>query len=1103
MSDAAYQSFEQALREQHNRNEARRIRTRVSEARLSPHTAGLRWPFELLQNAIDTGPRNGNTVVSVQLIHDGKSVIFNHDGAPFTSQELAALLSGGSSKEFESEETTGRFGTGFLVTHVLAERTSLQGLLAINGGHEVFSLTLDRTGDEDAILDNIWKCYDSIRAAEYSLDVTKISSASFSYKITDDTSLILGFEAFRRALPYLFATRKQLGPVILLLPDRSKEIWTPNEEQIYECEGGWVQERRIEIVRTPDNLTTVFRVLRITKQPTHSAGAVVVLRQVEQGWQVCIPNVELPRVFREYPIRTATFLPINFVLDGKFSVDQERSRILMDDADKQFFKEALSAAAIALKLSCKEKWGSRHWLAKSALTNNGFDSENSAEKNWWKGTLEEFARDAASLPIVETKKGCISAVAGSGDRIADFIVPRLLPTSTSNETTIARLWPLIESTRECDPPLESLAEDWSLLAEGWSSLGLQLNRISVKDLGVAARQKAKRIDQLQVDLSPVEWLARYIDIVGECWKQRDGVDLSVLQGLLPNQNGALCSPEDLKRDAGVSKELKDISFKVGLDIRAYLLSAELYQVPNFREFLNLSIALNNAVPQQITEEAALEEVMAHTGKQLPVDSKFTEKQKNVLEGSVKLLDHVFQTKGESGNTYAKRFPFLTEDLSISHWSKDRMLMSPKSKWHPDARPFAMAYPEGRMLVEVYGGNESNPDVIPALIIWGICYGDPLVRHAIAADLKGPRLAALAHNPATAEGITVTGNSFVQIALLQPEVLNRCQEGRKEAQALLGLALCYMARHDSSWQDKRSVTGRKGGEDKELILHGALWLADLTYRAWVPVPTEDDKFTKTVASQTTLKDLIEPAWLAGNDPAIALLSERFKFDRLELRLLGIAPDASAREELRDELAKLVELAGGNPATYETLTANLAESQKRAEAVAKCRRIGFAIQEAVKKAIEARGLKLTLVDKGFDYKVEATPDDLFNDAGFRLQVGSYLLEVKATTHGDARLTPLQAQTASTESNRYAVCVVDLRDIAPERLEQEWTAEDVYCLAKIVTNIGGKVKQTCVLVDMAKIQTVGIRNETALRYVIPTSIWTEGCDIDTWIGSIATQL
>lgn len=151
MTEEAYHVYESALKDQHNRNEARRIRTRVTEARRSPHSAGLRWPFELLQNALDAGPRNGQRSVTIRLCREANKVVFEHDGAAFTSQELAALLSGGSSKEFESEITTGRFGTGFLVTHVLAERTELYRLLDVPSGFEKFHLTLHRAGDENAL----------------------------------------------------------------------------------------------------------------------------------------------------------------------------------------------------------------------------------------------------------------------------------------------------------------------------------------------------------------------------------------------------------------------------------------------------------------------------------------------------------------------------------------------------------------------------------------------------------------------------------------------------------------------------------------------------------------------------------------------------------------------------------------------------------------------------------------------------------------------------------------------------------------------------------------------------------------------------------------
>lgn len=84
--------------------------------------------------------------VNIRLVIDGHTVVYEHDGKPFTMQDLAALLSGGSSKEFESSETTGRFGTGFLVTHVLSLQIGFQGVLAADHGHEEVSLKLDRSG---------------------------------------------------------------------------------------------------------------------------------------------------------------------------------------------------------------------------------------------------------------------------------------------------------------------------------------------------------------------------------------------------------------------------------------------------------------------------------------------------------------------------------------------------------------------------------------------------------------------------------------------------------------------------------------------------------------------------------------------------------------------------------------------------------------------------------------------------------------------------------------------------------------------------------------------------------------------------------------------
>ncbi len=55
MSEGAYQVYEEALHEQRSRNEARRIRTRVDEARRSPHSAAIRWPFDYFRMPLTPG----------------------------------------------------------------------------------------------------------------------------------------------------------------------------------------------------------------------------------------------------------------------------------------------------------------------------------------------------------------------------------------------------------------------------------------------------------------------------------------------------------------------------------------------------------------------------------------------------------------------------------------------------------------------------------------------------------------------------------------------------------------------------------------------------------------------------------------------------------------------------------------------------------------------------------------------------------------------------------------------------------------------------------------------------------------------------------------
>ena len=379
MSQEAYNLFDRALSEQHARNEARRIRIRVHEARGNPHSASFRWPFELLQNALDSGPRTGSAI-TVRLNCEDSKLTFEHDGAPFTSEELAALLSGGSSKEFESETTTGRFGTGFLVTHVLAEQTTLRGLLKVPRGYELFELMLDRGGDEDAILRNSRSCNDAIRLAKPIAKFDGVPSASFEYPLGDDRTLLIGVEALKQALPYLYVTRLSLGQIEFTEADGSTEVWTPGEVIEEILDDGYAQYRTIEVERDGTAYAS-RRVYRFTTAEDSAPAALVLMEKSEDGWEVLLPEDEAPRIYREYPLRGSGFVPVNFVFDGKFDPDQERIKLLMSDEDKALLEDAFAAGVIAVKYAFSEGWNDAHLLARASMPTTAFDPTNAERKH--------------------------------------------------------------------------------------------------------------------------------------------------------------------------------------------------------------------------------------------------------------------------------------------------------------------------------------------------------------------------------------------------------------------------------------------------------------------------------------------------------------------------------------------------------------------------------------------------------------------------------------------------------------------------------------------------------------------------------------------------
>ncbi len=55
-------------------------------------------------------------------------------------------------------------------------------------------------------------------------------------------------------------------------------------------------------------------------------------------------------------------------------------------------------------------------------------------------------------------------------------------------------------------------------------------------------------------------------------------------------------------------------------------------------------------------------------------------------------------------------------------------------------------------------------------------------------------------------------------------------------------------------------------------------------------------------------------------------------------------------------------------------------------------------------------------------------------------------------------------------------------------------------MVTDIGDYVAETCQHIDNARQSDVAIRNEEALRYEVPTDVWSHGISINDWVEQLS---
>ena len=495
MSELARAEFDNARIQQTTQNDARRIRQRVEAAQQGPARSGVRWPFELVQNAHDAGPRKDDVLVEINFTLDETSLNVSHTGKPFVAQELAALLSGGSSKEFDSEETTGRFGTGFLVTHALSTRVDVDGVLTTKKGPEYFHIELVRDGDEDSIVANIELANMALENAK-SISVEELDqnpTASFTYHDVNGEVAERGLDRLEQALPYLYATCSKLGRVRI---ERYGETicFEPKETIESDHDHFIVSSTDVDIGK-PDEVNSVTA-MRIGPRGGRSALLIVLKARDTNAYQVLLPEEGFSRVFVTFPIAGTDFLPFNIVLDGDFAPLQERDGIAMHGADRDLIDDALSAMPTLVRHAVKSGWIDAHKLAYISVPTRPLSGENeSGELEWWQDAIFDVAKQTASMPIVQTKSGFLAALHGPEVQAASFLVPAIDADATKS-TDYDSVHEIAAAITGLNIPDKEIAQDWGEIARLWDDIGVPVERLGLAELSVWLKAKADSVHNL-------------------------------------------------------------------------------------------------------------------------------------------------------------------------------------------------------------------------------------------------------------------------------------------------------------------------------------------------------------------------------------------------------------------------------------------------------------------------------------------------------------------------------------------------------------------------------------------------------------------------------
>lgn len=391
------QSIEEGRKDDGNRSIADKIIKRLHDLEKTVENNKGRWAWELLQNAKDSIADYDRTV-AIQIELDNDKVEFRHNGEHFTEKDIRGLINQISSKEVEEDEVakkTGKFGTGFLTTHLLSKLIYIKGIVETQK-HDFyqFEFPLDRNGKTTGQLvpkiEKAWKEFHSSAEKISSKYDKTMFNTSFCYPLETERQkdiAQIGIEEFTKLIPYVLTFIPSIESVeIINNLDLNTVKFSSSQELI--------DDLIVPITRKEDGKESQIYILHTTSDKV--AIAIEVEKIDDHFYIKSIENI--PKLFCDFPLMgTENFYFPVVVNSFFFNPQTERDGIwLKGDTDKEVLEnksllvEAVELYKKMIEVILKKNY---HDFYNTAITKRPSTDEKYFDEKWYKEKIQISLRN--------------------------------------------------------------------------------------------------------------------------------------------------------------------------------------------------------------------------------------------------------------------------------------------------------------------------------------------------------------------------------------------------------------------------------------------------------------------------------------------------------------------------------------------------------------------------------------------------------------------------------------------------------------------------------------------------------------------------------------